>query len=888
MTVARRALHKKSPSLARAFLEYFLPTDIREPVIGDFEESFCDLVSRRGHARAAAWYWGQALRSVFACLSGKIGEQCAIVWGRFETAAQILVRHRRYSLTSTIGLTLAFTCCILIALFEAHELSYDKYHKNAERIFRLSTSGGVVFPGPLAGEIRTRIPHVERVARLSVIVAANPSRVENGAATYASDRELFAESEVFEIFDWNLTGKNKEGLLDRPFTVVLNRTLSAAAFGGTSPIGKKIVIDKHDFTVTGVIEDIPSNSSIRPDFIVSFASLESLLTYNNYEQDWLTSWAKGHSVTPIYVLLDDPANQTEVASGIEQLLDENRIAAGYADEAGDDVRLQPLDEIYLGPARDWQVNRNGDPKRLVGMGVAVLLILLVAGINIINLVVAIWQAEVRMTSSRDVETRRFRLFLRLASESFLVTILAVTFGLFAAVLMLPLFSNIVDRELFIQTRLIPWIVLCSVPFALITGAVAAANPEAFFDKKAGRPQSDTVAFREYHRTRHGRLLVAFQFVVAAALVFTAAVMVAQTRFIRSMPLGYDKENLLIVSFQRGAMTPDQFREIKGALLDLPGVESAAASYSVPEGCTGETRLRMWGDGTTLGIPSRLFIADSDFLDTYRVPRLTGADEHVKAPDGWEFWINRTAATALGWKDPAEAVGKNIESTGACDKNWHLVVGGVFEDYHQCPVYHDITPLVICIPPEDTYWHLTLRLDETSGAGAAAAVTDEWKRLRPDVAIEPYFLSSRLIEMGEEEYRAARQIMLLALIILVIACAGLTGLVSYTVYQKEPEILVWLNRGCGRLEVTARVAAGFVLMIVTSVLLAWPVSYVVTNQWLDKFAARVDTGVGFYFLVGGSVVLLGLLVVFVPAAGCSMSSKKPSGSVSEVVCPRLDG
>jgi putative ABC transport system permease protein len=682
-----------------------------------------------------------------------------------------------------------------------------------------------------------------------------------------------------------LTGKVNPRPLDEPFSVVLSRTAAAIFFGGANPVGKTVTINKHDYDVTGVIEDIPANSCIRPDFIVSFASLDSLLTYNNYTQDWLTSWAKGYSVTPTYVLLDDPARAAEVSSSIERLLDENRAAAGYEDETGEDVHLQPLQDIYLGSAQDWQVNQNGDPKRLIGMGAAVLLILLVAGINIINLVVTIWQDDVRRMDTRRVERRRFRLFLRFASESFLVTILALTFGLFAAVLLLPLFSGIVDRELLIQTRLIPWIVLCSLPFAAITGAVAALNPEAFVDKKAVRPRGGSVVYREYHRTRHGRLLVAFQFVVAAALVFTSSVMIAQTRFIRTMPLGYDKENLLVASFQRGAMQPDRFRELKGALLDLPGVESASASYSVPEGCPGETRLRMLGNDSDRGVRSQLFIADDDFLDTYRIERLTEKGKNIKAPDGWEFWINRTAVEAMGWKNPKDAVGKNIESVGACNKNWHLVVGGVFEDYHQCPVYHGIVPLVICIPPEDTYWNLTLRLDGKNSSATAAAVTDEWKRLRPDVDVEPYFLSHRLAQITEEEYRVARQLMLLALIVLVIACAGLVGLVSYTVHQKEREISAWRDQGRGRLQVTARLGGGFVLMIVTAVLLAWPVSFLATNQWLQKFAAQVGAGPGLYFLAGGGVILLGLIVVFIPAAGKVFFPNRPSRNISEVVYGR---
>ena len=559
--MTQRTFRTKSPPLARTFLTYLLPADIREPVLGDFEEYFFDLVSRRGSTRAAVWYWNQALRSILACMSGKLGEQFSILYSRFETSAQTLVRHRRYSLTSTAGLSLAFTCCILIALFEAHEFSHDNYHKNADRIFRVATQDGVIFPAPLGPIIRNAVPHVEQVARLSVIVVGHPSRIERGAKTYASEKLLFAESDAFDIFDWNLTDKDNARPLDEPFTVVLSRSLATTIFGGVDPHGKTVTIDKHDYAVTGVIEDIPANSSIRPDYIASFASLDSLLTYNNYTQDWLTSWAKGYSVTPTYVLVDDSGNAAEVSSSIKRLLDENRTAAGYADEAGDEVHLQPLRDVYMSSAQPWQVNRNGDPKRLIGMGAAVLLILLVAGINIINLVVAIWQDDARWTDSSRVEKRRFRLFLRFASESFLITILALTFGLFAAVLLLPLFSGIVDRELLIQTRMIPWIVLCSVPFAAITGAAAALNPQAFVDKNAPAPSDGSVAYREYHRTRHGRLLVAFQFVVAAALAFTASVMVAQTRFIKTMPLGYDKENLLVVSFPRGSMTPDQFEEV---------------------------------------------------------------------------------------------------------------------------------------------------------------------------------------------------------------------------------------------------------------------------------------------------------------------------------------
>ena len=267
--------HHRSPKLARAMLARCIPSSVREPVIGDFEEEFGEVVERYGSIRAAAWYWRQAIWSIGACLSGLLGEQLRSIHRQFDMAATQLIRHRCYSISSTAGLALAFTCCLLLSLYLAHELSYDRYHENGDRIFRVIAGAENSTPPILGPTLQRDDPYVERATRI-LFPPQLVFRVAGGGKVEETGSLVFGDRETFDIFNWRFKDRMGGRLLEDLRTVVITSSAAARLFKARDPIGKTLRINEREFVVAGVVQDIPVNSHFRCDFIVNISNAKEL------------------------------------------------------------------------------------------------------------------------------------------------------------------------------------------------------------------------------------------------------------------------------------------------------------------------------------------------------------------------------------------------------------------------------------------------------------------------------------------------------------------------------------------------------------------------------------------------------------------------------------
>jgi putative ABC transport system permease protein len=807
------------------------------------------------------WYWAQAIQSIGALLSGLLGEHIRDLHKQLEIAAVTLVRHRRYSVISTAGLVLAFTCCLLLSLYIGHELSFDGYHKNSDRIFRVIAGYQNLMPGLLAPTLEDENPHVERAARV-LFPPRMVFRVARDDHVELTRSVLFGDSGVFEVFDWRFKDRIRGRLLDDSLAVVITKSAASRFFKSADPIGKTININSRDFAVTGVVQDIPANSHFRFDFMADLTSSVALGAFWGEDGD-VNNWYDVTS-TAAYVLLDDERHADAVAGRADQLLVEREIAFDS------DVTLQSLKDIHLGRPGFYRVGvYYGDPRGLAGAGMAVLLLLIVAGINVVNLAVAGWRSETEDWKPTVTGGGRWALFKRFGSEAFLITGVALTLALLLSKLLLPLFGNLTNTEPTVTVGFVPWIVLGAILFVAAISAVATIFPSAFVSTDRG-PRKPSTILSEYTGTRFRSVSISFQFVMATALVMSAAVMWKQVTFMQNKPLGYNPANLVVLPVQNAAARIDSVYELKNALIEHSGIVAASASNTAPSRLILADYYRRPESDKERDVLLCQMGIDRDFLATYDMKLLAGAQGAAEGENA--YLIGYMAAEALGWSDAEDAVGKTIHATRN-DSTVAYTVSGVFEDYHHSPVCAEIIPGIAEVGPRVSPDYLTLRVLPDRRDDVEAFVEKEWKRFLPGVAFTPIVLEHQVTAAYDDDRRIASQFLILAAVVLVVACAGLLGLATYAMDSRRDDIRAWQKRGLGTMRIVVHLSERFGYMLAFSLAIGTAIACVAVTRWLDAFPYHIALSPGLLVTCGGAIVVLGISLVLFPAVGSVFSERR---------------
>jgi putative ABC transport system permease protein len=367
---------------------------------------------------------------------------------------------------------------------------------------------------------------------------------------------------------------------------------------------------------------------------------------------------------------------------------------------------------------------------------------------------------------------------------------------------------------------------------------------------------------EYSGGRFGSVSVAFQFVLASALVFSAAVMSAQLQYFRGAPLGYNQNNLIALPVQSASEKIEAVQELKNAALKLPGVLAASQSNTVPDRLVylGVYRLPGWDENRTvlLTVPS----VDPDFLDTYEMELLAGNQAPVESDFG--YLLSDLAAREFGWERPEDAVGQTIETTFN-DTTRTKVISGVFGEYHHFSLNRRITPRLIVVSPGVYPNYLTLRLDPGYGDQALASIEGEWQKYLPGEAFIPFVLKDQITGAYDDMHRITRQFFILAAVVLTVACVGLLGLAGYKMEERGSEIRRWRLQERGPVWIVSHLSGRFGYLLVLAAVAGAAIAYLAAMRWLDYFAYHITLDPALFLTAGIAIILLGILVVIIPAA-----------------------
>ncbi len=801
----------------------------------------------------------------------------------FKIAVRNLLKHKAYSIINVLGLALGMACCILILLYVQHELSYDRHHQNAERIYRVAADlkfGGnhfqmAVAPAPMAEALVREFPEVAAAARFRNYGSALVKK--DGGQNFKEERVIFADNAIFDIFTLPLLAGEAAAALTAPNTVVINQTTAKKYFGDANPVGQTLLFDNSEaYKVTGVFADMPDNGHFHFDFIAALAGSE---------ESKGTAWLGNNFST--YLLLKAGANlaalQAKFPAMIEKYmgptvqqflgitLEQFRGQGNFAN-----YYLQPLRDIHLHSDLGVEFEPNGNIKHVYIFSAIAFFILLIACINFMNLATARSANRAREVGIRKaVGSYRRQLMGQFLAESIFLGLIALLGAVVLVELILPAFNNLAEKNL--QTFYFGnWPLLATLlGITLFVGVVAGSYPafvlSGFKPVSALKGKASTGASSSRFRSA----LVVFQFAASVILIVGTLIIKNQLHFIQNKNLGFNKEQVIVLhdAYALGA----NLRAFKTEALRHPSLLSGTLSGYLPVP-SNRSDTGFWPEGQAASsdhaVSMQAWSVDHDYVQTMGMAIVTGRDfSPAFGGDSAGVILNESAAKKFGFDDP---VGKRIYRYGfrpgqGVDPNdiETFTIVGVVKDFHYESLRQNIGALGFLLRRSRSY--LSFRFKSEDVAGVIAFLKTKWQELGPNQPFAYSFLDERFNSMYRAETRIGALFSVFAGLAIFTACLGLFGLASFTAEQRTKEIGIRKVLGATVSNVTLLLSKDFVRLVFIANLLAWPVAYFAMNQWLQDFAYRVHLNWWLFTLAGALALLIALLTVSFQALKAALAN-----------------
>ncbi len=774
-----------------------------------------------------------------------------------KTAMRLLKRNPLYTIINVVGLSVSLAVCIMILLFVHFHLSFDSFHNDADRIYlvlgeRTTERSHQIFPSnltPMGQAIRDRFPQVEATARTCRYWSAT---IQKDGIAIPEERVRYTEPDLFTIFDYRFIEGTRKHPFNGPDSVVISRSLADIYLGPGPALGKQINMSEQLFTVSAVVEDLPSNSML-PDAI--FVPWERTL-----ESEYLRGWEFGVLATITYVKLKPETDPFAFGNLIRDLPHE--YMADQLTDAGMRMGnvLQPLIDTNL----HWYNGDRLEPtKHLVYVWIfsaAGLLILLIACLNYINLSTARALRRASEIGMRKVSgASRGQLILQFLGESIITVLIAVIFSLLIIEISLPLFNRLADTSFTLHSLLTPAMISGMIVLVLLVGILGGLYPALVLS--SFRPNA--VLRGSYGSSRRGStlrtVLVVVQFMASIFLIIGTTTVYQQLHHMRSMPLGFDVDNKIVLRLRSWESLPgDRVEPVRSAFLSIPEVKSVTTGSGVP----GISVNRLWmypaESDPDNGLAVRCLRCDRYFIDTFDIPLLASVSDLENR--NWEslrgnFLINETAMRTFGWKNPEDAVNQTLLI--GSDRTPTKIVG-VVRDFHWYGLQQELEPMVIRLVHMARY--ITLELEPGKSTTALPEIRRTYETWFPGDLFDYLRVDANFQQQYQFEEKIGNVFTLFSGIGMLIACLGLFGMAAFSAAQRTKEIGIRKVMGATVFQISSRMTWEFIRWVLLAGVLVWPVTYWAANWWLSGFAYRVDQQWWVYVTATLSAVVIALLTV----------------------------
>ncbi|RRB00013.1 ABC transporter permease [Larkinella rosea] len=863
-------MNHEPPRWASALLSWLGDPETAEEVQGDLLELYAHWVETVGEREARWRYVLSALKLVRPLAKRKETESSTpfflrpdMIRNYLKIAWRNLVLHKAFTFINIIGLAVGMATCLLIVLFVTHELSYDRYHAKSDRTYRMTIYGQIggkeikaaqvsVPAGPALVHDYAGVESLTRLALDGTFI------VKQGPNSFKEARVVFADSNFFEVFSIPLLKGNRKTALLEPNTIVLTETAARKYFGGQDPIGQSLKLGNRGvFRVTGVCQDVPSNTHFHYDL---FGSLRSI----QLRETWLSSGILTYIVLqPGYSIHQLEAKMPEmikkyVGPEVQQLL--GMSLSDFTQKGNSfEFRFQPITDIHLHSDYEGEIEANSDIKYVYIFSLIAVFILLVACINFMNLSTAGSAGRAKEVGIRKVlGSLQKQLIGQFLSESVLVTMLSLIGALFLVWAALPVFNQLTGKEFGLKEItggwMLPGILLTSLLIGLLAGSYPAFFLSAF--KPVSVLKGSIRAGFKSGWLRNS--LVTIQFVVSIGMIIGTMVVYQQLQFIQNKKVGFDRDQVLILhdTYTLGKQINAFKTELKKLApvlnVTLAGYLPAGASNNGTDGFQPDN-----GDPQATVYREKSYYIDEDYLPTMGIKLAQGRNfSKTFLSDSVGILVNEAAVKRFGWKKP---IGQQLWRIGNGNPDSHrkFTVVGVVKDFHFESMHQHIAPLVMFYGSDN--FQMALRIRTENLPELLKTVEQKWKA-QTDNPFAYSFLNDRFNKMYRSEHVVSQLFGIFAGLTVIISCLGLFGLAMFTAQQRTKEIGVRKVLGASVASVVALLSKDFLKLVVVAILIATPIAWYAMNRWLQDFAYRIDLAWWVFALAGLLAVLIALLTV----------------------------
>ncbi|MGJ8658286.1 MAG: ABC transporter permease [Cellulophaga fucicola] len=770
-----------------------------------------------------------------------------------KIAWRSLKMDKMFSVLNILGLSIGLTIAILLFSFITFEKSYDTQYKNNKDIYRVlvNTTGDAfdkevlaTAPAAVAPALKSELPTVKHAARMLQHSFGETAFIKANNSNFLEKRLFWCDQELFSIFETEFVKGNAASALSRPNTVVLSVSAAKKYFGEQDPMGKTIKVDdKTELEVTGVYVDYAKNSTIDANLIASFNT-----TYFYKEPSW------GNSSFETYVQLKKNTSKSSLENQIQQIIDKN------IDKEGQwyTLSLQPLDKVHLYSKEytNSYTSRSGNISEIKNLSFLALLILLIACVNYMNLMTARSQKRAKDVGiNKTLGASSKNLIARFYAETGLLTLIALCIGVLLSVAIIPVFNTLTDGNLEFSFLLKPDFILGMFLVWLITTLVAGSYP-AFYLSGFSPSSILKPANRMVGNSVIRKALVILQFTASVVLIVGVLVVYQQLEFMKNKDLGYTPQNVVAVStaaiktYNNKHALAEEVKRVSSVLevglaQGFPGME-----------VSGRTIHKNDQDENGKGIQTN--VSDASVLDVLQLKLLAGKKLPNLKQEGdtlVDVVLNKKAIDYLGYT-PEEAIGKKVDmqlGDGA-------TIIGVVDDFNFESLHKPVGAYAFHNNNYESKSYLLVRFNSVSVTNTMQQLEAAYAKVSPDSSFDYTFLDKNMEQLYAQDRKIAKVGLLFCLLAIFVACLGLFGLAAFTAEQRKKEIGVRKVLGASVLGITQMLSADFLKLVIVSLLVAFPVAYILMQKWLQEFAYRIDIGWLVFFIAGMCAVIIALITV----------------------------
>lgn len=772
----------------------------------------------------------------------------------FKIAVRSLLKDKGYSALNILGLTIGLTFSFFLLFYINDELSYDRYHEKIDRIYRIGTAikeperaeQVAITQFPLGPTLKKEFPDVEHAVRF--VRTGNKTLFKKGDLQFFEEKVFYADSNVFDVFTYKFIAGDAKRALLAPNSLVLTRSAAEKYFQTTdNVVGKSLQGKKDTYNITAIIEDVPQNSHLIFNALISASSLG---------KDFGNNWGNFGYYT--YALLSKSTDYKAFEKKLIPMYNKYMASIFAPFNVKINYLVQPIADIHLRSELNNEPEELGNMSYIYTFSAVALFMILIACINYMNLTTARSARRAKEIGVRKVSgSLQHHLIAQFLTESTVITLVSLFLSFLLIALLLPVFNNLSGKSITFGTVFQPITLISILAIVVVVGLLGGSYPAFYLAKFNPLVVLKGNLAKASSNAPLRQTLVVLQFTISMVMLISTWVVYDQLNFMKNKDLGYSKDQVLVINMppiERDGR--NEIKLMKSEFLKNPKVLSASSSWYTPSS-NGQNFNLMEVEGKTgfVNLGVEVYGIDQNYLETLGIKITKGRNftELDRADSLRRMIVNEALIKKMGWRD---ALGKKIRFAGDTANLAEVV--GVFNDFHQKLLYNPIEPLILMYRENNGSVQAKISPDDITGT--LAYMEKAYKKVFPQHSFQYTFLDQNFQSQFVADQKRGRIFTAFSALTVLIACLGLLGLVAFTTEQRRKEISVRKVMGAETGHIVTLISKGFIYLVGVSCLIAFPIAWYFMNQWLESFPYKTELSPVTFLLSAGLVLLITLLTV----------------------------